>query len=528
MPNAIKYNVSAQSLALKKGNFWIATGDVPKGTTVTTDYYNGITPPSGGYTIYLNKASQGPSIYVATNDANLIFITNKIAGTSYTTINECFTYYSVQTDKICLNKSYENIVTNGLVLNLDAGFVSSYPKNGTTWYDISGSNNGTLVNGSTFNSTNGECIVFDSVDDYVTVPYSSNLDLVNTISLEAWVKYTTTSNTVLIEKSNNNSHYQLQILNSSQAGIAGQLVFMLQPNSSNWVTSGVVTNDGNWHHVVGTYDRSSTTAKIYIDGILKNTNSSITTGPASNAQPLLIGSRSGLAGFGGSISNIKIYNRVLLSTEVLQNYYKGSIVTSGLIMALDAGNSVSYPGTGTSWKDLTTTGNNGTLVNGPTFNTGNGGIISFDGSNDYVSCGAFSVSYITVSTWVYRTSSATNQGICRKNNGWAVSQYNGALQVAPGTNWQFFNTGYTIPLNQWVNIVYTYSGTTQTVYINGSSIWSSSQAGALPSNGNGVNVGFDDNGWYWGGAIASTLIYNRELSAGEVKQNYEAHASRFI
>jgi hypothetical protein len=55
MPNAIKYNTSAETLALKKGNFYIGTGDVGKGPTSSTGFYNGITPPSGGYTIYLNK-----------------------------------------------------------------------------------------------------------------------------------------------------------------------------------------------------------------------------------------------------------------------------------------------------------------------------------------------------------------------------------------------------------------------------------------------------------------------------------------
>ena len=69
MPNAIKYNTSAETLALKKGNFYIGTGDVGKGPTSSTGYYNGITPPTGGYTIYLNKVSGGPSIYTATNDA---------------------------------------------------------------------------------------------------------------------------------------------------------------------------------------------------------------------------------------------------------------------------------------------------------------------------------------------------------------------------------------------------------------------------------------------------------------------------
>ena len=83
MPNAIKYDESAQTLALKKGNFWIGTGDVPKGTTANTRYWNGITPPSGGYTIYLNKASGGPSIYVAADDTELISLTYKITGNLY-------------------------------------------------------------------------------------------------------------------------------------------------------------------------------------------------------------------------------------------------------------------------------------------------------------------------------------------------------------------------------------------------------------------------------------------------------------
>jgi hypothetical protein len=64
MPNAIKYNTSAETLALKKGNFWIGTGDVGKGPTSSTGFYNGITPPSGGYTIYLNKAIRWTSQYI--------------------------------------------------------------------------------------------------------------------------------------------------------------------------------------------------------------------------------------------------------------------------------------------------------------------------------------------------------------------------------------------------------------------------------------------------------------------------------
>ena len=184
------------------------------------------------------------------------------------------------------------------------------------------------------------------------------------------------------------------------------------------------------------------------------------------------------------------------------------------------------------WKDLSGNGNNGTLVNGPAYSSANGGILSFDGVNDRIECGTFSVSFLTVSTWVYKTTSTSNQGICRKQNGWAVSNYQGVLQVAPGTAWQFFNTGYTIPLNTWVNIVYTYSGTgatgSQAVYINGSSIYSTSAgSGAISANANQVRVGYDDNNWFWNGRIAQTQIYNKALTSQQILDNYRATKGRY-
>jgi hypothetical protein len=174
MPNSIKYSVSAQTLALKKGNFWIGTGDVGKGPTSTTDYWNGITPPSGGYTIYLNKASQGPSIYTAGNDAALISLSNTIAGQTFATAAAALDWYNGQTDKMVFNIDYPAIPTNGLSVDLDAGFTPSYPTTGTTWYDVSSSGkNGTLVNGPTYNSSDGGSIIFDGVDDVCNFPVNT-------------------------------------------------------------------------------------------------------------------------------------------------------------------------------------------------------------------------------------------------------------------------------------------------------------------------------------------------------------------
>jgi hypothetical protein len=164
MPNSIKYSTSAQTLALKKGNYWIGTGDVGKGPTSTTDYYNGITPPAGGYTIYLNKASGGPSIYTAANDASLISLSNTIAGQTFATAAAALDWYSSQSDKMVFNLDYPAIVTNGLILNLDAGFTPSYPTANTTWYDVSPTGTNTSIPNSNTYSSSTMNYVYNSSD----------------------------------------------------------------------------------------------------------------------------------------------------------------------------------------------------------------------------------------------------------------------------------------------------------------------------------------------------------------------------
>ena len=86
------------------------------------------------------------------------------------------------------------IITNGLVLSLDAANNKSYPRSGTTWTDLSGnSNTGTLTNGPSFNDGNQGSIVFDGTDDYVNIPYNSGL-IPNNLTLSAWINRTAVVN----------------------------------------------------------------------------------------------------------------------------------------------------------------------------------------------------------------------------------------------------------------------------------------------------------------------------------------------
>ena len=326
MANPIKYNTSAETLALKKGNFWIGTGDVGKGPTSTTGYYNGISPPSGGYTIYLNKASGGPSIYTASNDAQLISLTNSIAGQSYTTVNECLVYFAGQTDKVVLNRDYEGIVTDGLVLNLDAGFTPSYPKNGTTWYDVSvNTNNGTLTNGPTFSTDGGGSIVFDGVDDYSRIEFNTlfNGNSGDSFSIEIIFKRNS------LVYGNADSLYQM-----GNGGLTDARIYFWFDNNSNgqmainyYVQSGVLNGDRyvtldnqlddlNFHHSVQVVDKATSLMTGYWDGINKGSGGIISNSFTTDVYFDIAGTNYCDA----TIGIVRIYNRALSSTEVLQNF----------------------------------------------------------------------------------------------------------------------------------------------------------------------------------------------------------------
>jgi hypothetical protein len=319
MPNAIKYSLSAQTLALKKGNFYIGTGDVGKGPTSTTDYYNGITPPSGGYTIYLNKASGGPSIYTASNDSALISLSNTIAGQTFATAAAALDWYNSQSDKMVFNSDYPAIITNGLVLNLDAGFTPSYPTTGTTWYDVSsGGNNGALTNGPTFSSANGGSIVFDGVDDYARV---SDINTASEISIEGWVYANSVGSFNAIA-----SQFKADTFAESSWVLetVGSDIRLYITNNSLLSFASTSFSTLVWTYIVGTFN--GTTIKIYKNSVLGDITGTIAGLNDSNLNINIgalysqNGSEGGTGLWNGKIANVKIYNRALSADEVLQNY----------------------------------------------------------------------------------------------------------------------------------------------------------------------------------------------------------------
>jgi len=314
MPNSFKFNSSTtESLSLRKGNIYIGVGDVGKGPTSLTGFKATSIFGTASSLICLHRGGGVFSWYRNFSDSELISRTNRIdTSTVRTTKEECFSYFGEQSDKIVLNREYESIVTNGLVLNLDAGFLPSYPTTGTSWYDLSGNQTeGILDNGPTFNSGNGGSIVFDGVDDYVYVNISSNILSDTTYTKTAWFYVASfVNNNNIISGGNTAQHafllYASNKLNAGHNGSWGTVVSTTSLALNTWYFGAVSfsTTDG-W--------------KLYVNGIQESTSANTTTFSGNGG--VLIGAYDlGQNVFNGRISLAQIYNRVLSASEILQNY----------------------------------------------------------------------------------------------------------------------------------------------------------------------------------------------------------------
>ena len=204
-----------------------------------------------------------------------------------------------------------NIITDGLVLNLDAANTKSYISGSTTWYDKSGNNNnGTLINGPAFNSVNGGSIVFDGTNDYVdTGKTATQLGIYDAnYTFDAWVYPTDFTNDRTMFGTD-------QFLTRQGLHLVFRSGTIYQGHYS--ADYGVGTGTLNaWNNICYTYTQSSGAASIYKNGILQGTGTIASFIGTTN---ILIG-RWGGGLFIGNGSIYKIYNRTLSASEVLQNY----------------------------------------------------------------------------------------------------------------------------------------------------------------------------------------------------------------
>ena len=210
-----------------------------------------------------------------------------------------------------------------------------------------------------------------------------------------------------------------------------------------------------------------------------------------------------------------------------------SIVLNGLVLALDAGNPKSYPGSGTTWTDLSGRCNTGTLTNGPTYSSANGGSIVFDGTNDYVNAPLTKSATCTFSCWA-RTTTLSAAGPMLFNAG-----PNG---IGPDL---YFNSGI-ISWNTWDGNSNPLSATTPAsvtdgnyhyyVVVNDASsntklyydgVLLGTAAYRTAANNTNLTIGGTTDTYMWNGNISNFSIHNRALSAPEVSQNFNALRGRY-
>ena len=554
MPNSIKYNTESEANALGIGNMHIGTGDVPKGPTSSTGFYNGINPPNGGYTIYLNKTTQGPSIFTPSSDAELISVTNGIAGASYTTINECFNYFAGQNDKMVLANPINSIVTDGLILSLNSNILPSYPHNGTTWYDLSGNGNNTSITSADYNNGGGYFQSVGNAPDSLifSTPNSTIINDTFNVTSGGWtieelirIDDTTypeaAAGTVVSNRAYGSTQTGFDWNHGVRSGTS------LNIDMSNLNTGGGASRDaevnlaidsefqtyGQWLLRSIYWDRTNNKCGVYYNGVFQDS-----------------GSISGVSGYslydGGGISwgtlygwhhdgarsSMKVYNKVLSESEVLQNYYQAPIVTDGLVFAVDAGNLVSYESGSTTAYSLTGSVD-GTLNNGVGFSSGNGGTWEFDGIDDYIDLG--NQSLITddfcIDLWykltankehyIFTTGYSSAGSILIFSDGiWLnSSSSDGRMPGAPGRT-----------INEITNITVERTNGVAKWYKNGIYQYSLSYSGAISTNTNysiGWAVPRNKSTAYMAGDFYSVKMYNRGFTADEVSQNYNANINRF-
>ena len=257
------------------------------------------------------------------------------------------------------------------------------------------------------------------------------------------------------------------------------------------------------------------------------------------------GDRIGDATLSSSASTIAVIDDSS-NTESLSAYSINVITNlSNIVLYLDAANTNSYPGTGTTWTDLSGQSNNGTLINGPTYNSGNGGSLVFDGSNDYVSeTSALSDSFFqgnwTISLWVnfdsLNTTNSSNDkilihhGSSAINKGLHLVQRNSRIHF--GLYGNDIQGSATLSTGIWYHVTYTLNNTTflKQIFINGSLDSSGTgNGGAYTGTGSNTRIGGKvlTFGQYFDGKMSSVIAYSEVLTSSEIANNFDAFKGRY-
>ena len=212
------------------------------------------------------------------------------------------------------------------------------------------------------------------------------------------------------------------------------------------------------------------------------------------------------------------------------------IPTSGLSLYVDAGRTSSYSGSGNQWNDLSVNNNTGTLQNSPTYSTSNGGILTFNGSNQYTTFSSPSNipignSNYTISVW-FNASSLGQIGFVGWGNYGTTNQVTALRLSATGFAHYWWGNDLAVntslSINTWYNVVARFDGTNRQLWLNNVLIGGDTPgSGHNVPNANNLTIGTTNVNEYFNGKISNVEIYDRAISDSEIAEIYNNFIYRF-
>jgi len=421
----------------------------------------------------------------------------------------------------------EDTFSRGLV-----GYWSFDEGKGNIAYDASGNgNNGTLTNGPKWtNGRNGGAMDFDGKDDYVDAGNNVIFDMVNSVSVEAWVRRD--ENPGLRAWVGIAHKWPLSYILHIHGDKAEFRI--KHPTLANEITaSGTTTIQKNqWYHLVGIYDGAY--VRIYVNGVLE-TSVAYSEGIRISTIPIQIGKdQTSTDYFDGNIDDVRIYNRALSAAEVKYHYNHGGPVG---YWKFDEGNGIIA-------KD--SSGNNNGIISGANWVEGKyGSALIFDGVDDYFLTNNQKTAnnYMTMSAWVKRAGngSGTFPGIISYGYGnvsgnprmllFTSSNKLGIFVQGNGGNGTNNFSNYTLPLNEWVYVTAIYDGSSQYIYVNGRIESFFNQSVGNLSGTNYVQVGMNGSAFTtnsFNGLIDDVRVYDYARTADEIRLDYQAGIAAFL
>ena len=453
---------------------------------------------------------------------------------------------------------------------------------GSTTYDMTPyANNGTRLGETVLasiyttdrNSQSNKAMTFNGTDDYVDLGNDTSLRTTGDLSNFTWIK-TISSTGIIVSKFDTGANerswihrilsdvYTVKITDDGQTEGAG---------NSKVYGSSITINDNQWHHVGFTFDASESTLSIYVDGVndaspTLTQDAAITSIFDSPNTELLVGARQNSAAktvfFDGSISDVRIYDRALTAEEIgdLYGKYKPVMGTSSLTKGLIGywGLSDKEGGTGSTTYDMTPYSNNGTRLGETVLasmyttdrHSQSNNAQTFDGTSDYVDLGSDSglnTNELTVSAWI-KPSLDSPDSIFGKADTAVANQYflfgagshTGSLENeilcilkdSTGIRGCYTSTDRTeIFDNNWHHVAVTADGSAYAIYLDGES--KTITLGQGSNDGDTLVTSFDKAsigalettsvGQYFNGDISDVRLYNRALTAAEIKMLYESY-----